>query len=131
MSCPPPWRPCQPSRSKRAATFDRLVSGLGTCKYRRIAGKVNQGRCALPSSKIPLRRSRDREQVVAEVVVVVLGADEFLPLALLLAPARHHVHGLVDGAVVLDLDENLEESPVGGQLETFGHAELFAVRRAE
>src|SRR5262245_65874242 len=76
-------------------------------------------------SEIRLRGFRDREQVVAEVIVIVLGADEFLPLALLLAPARHHVHGLVEGVLVLDLDEDFEESPVRGQLEALSDTELF------
>src|SRR6185369_16738830 len=82
-------------------------------------------------SEIRLRRPRDREQIVAEAVVIVLSADEFLPLALLLAPARHHVHGLVEGVLVLDLDEDFEEPSVRGQLEALRHAELFAMRGAE
>src|SRR4051794_34358391 len=86
---------------------------------------------APPRSEIRLHSSRDREQIVAEAVVIVFGADEFLPLGLLFAPARHHVHGLVQGALILDLDKNLEEFSIFGQLKSLGHAELLRVRRTE
>ena len=69
------------------------------------------GSYACCNSKIRFGRFRERKQVVLEAVVVVLGADELPPIALLLAPARYHVHRLVEGAVVLDLDQGFEVLP--------------------
>src|SRR5947207_13612090 len=56
----------------------------------------------LKRSEIRALRFRHREQVVAEAVAVVLGADELLPRASLLAPARGHIHGFVERVLVLD-----------------------------
>src|SRR5438094_10346303 len=64
--------------------------------YRRCRSKIRLGRCG------------KREQVVFEAIVVVLGADKLVPHALLLAPARCHVHGLVERVFVLDLDQGVE-----------------------
>src|SRR6266850_2843601 len=104
------------ARPRPSATVGHTISKSGNSAVR---------------SKIRLRRSRDREQIVAEAVVIVLGADELLPIGLLLAPARYHVHGLVEGVLVLDLDEDFKEFPVRGRLETLRHAQLLAVWRAE
>src|SRR5882672_9222627 len=96
----------------------------------RAAEKRRLPRCA-PRSEIRRLRLREREQIVAEAVAIVLGTDELLPRARLLAPARHHVHGLVEGIRVLDLDEGFEEFSVRRQLEALRHLQLFAVRSAE
>src|SRR5262245_3486165 len=82
-------------------------------------------------SEIRLLRRWEWEQIVAEVVAVVLSANELPPVALLLAPARRHIHGLVERVLVLDLDENFEKFLVRRQLEALCHTELFSVRRAE
>src|SRR5437867_1005038 len=89
------------------------------------------GKNSTARSEIRLLRSRDRKQIVAEAVVVVLGADELPPVTLLFAPARHHIHRLVERVLVLDLDQDFEEFPICRQLVTLRHAELFGVRRAE
>ena len=65
---------------------------------------------------------------MAEAVAVVLGTDELPPFALLLAPARRHVHRLVEGVLVHDLNEGFEKHPVRCQLEALRDVELFAVR---
>src|SRR5215831_21240602 len=64
-----------------------------------VVDSISTGQCG--RSEIGLRCSRDREQIVDEAILIVLGADELPPLALLLAPARRHVHGLVEGVLVL------------------------------
>ena len=51
-------------------------------------------------SEIWRLRFREREQVAAEAVAVVLSTDELPPFALLLAPARCHLHRLIKGVFV-------------------------------
>src|SRR5436190_1944443 len=83
--------------------FPPFMTHLGV----RHLPKVNAARCPRINSRseIGFLGFRQREQVVAVVVLVVLGADELPPLALLLAPARRHIHGFVEGALVLDLED--------------------------
>src|SRR5215467_1860646 len=85
-----------------------------------VVDSISTGQCG--RSEIGLRCSRDREQIVDEAIVIVLGADELPPLALLLAPARRHVHGLVEGVLVLDLDQRFQKLPIGRQLVALRHA---------
>ena len=97
----------------------------------RALSKVNAACCPRINSRseIGFLGFRKREQVVAVVVLIVLGADELPPLTLLLAPARCHVHGFVEGVLVLDLDEGFEVFPVFRQLEALRDMQLIAVGR--
>src|SRR5438128_499447 len=61
------------------------------------------------ASEIGPRCLRDWKQVVTEVIVVVLSADRFPPRVVTPAPSLGRIHRLIEGVLVLDLDEGFEE----------------------
>src|SRR6266849_7670583 len=88
------------------------TSWLAGVKKDRPVGGAYDERQGLLFSEIRRVCFREREQIVAEPVAIVLSTDELPPFALLLAPARRHVHRLVEGVLVLDLNEGFEKFPV-------------------
>src|SRR5262245_4786645 len=93
-----PWADAQSGMPNATAAANSMTRSIGFPPF--MAGWG-------PASEIRSRRFRHREQIVAEVVGIVLSADELLPGAVLFAPARRHIHGLVERILVLDLDQRL------------------------
>src|SRR6478736_673516 len=102
VCCPSPSLPTQRSRRRCAATTPCCKGMSRTCRSDRGNGRGGPYATVRPLEIRP-RRFRHREQIVVEVVGIVLRADELLPGAVLLAPARRHIHGLVERILVLDL----------------------------
>src|SRR6266849_4938616 len=83
------------------------------------------------ASKIRRLRFRNREQVLAEMIPVVLRADRLQSRIGRLAPALDHMEGLIEGVRVLDRHACLQHVAVGGDLVALDHMLFLGVRRAE
>src|SRR5262245_51033298 len=86
---------------------------------------------SMPRSEVRLRRARDREQTLIEVILVVLGADCLDQRIGDLAPALDQIERLVERVGVVDLDERLDPVAVGRELDALGDVQLLGERRAE
>src|SRR5205807_15221 len=115
--------------------WKRKSSWQSPSRSKRLARRANRSGSHPPAirsrSKVGILGLRDRKQVVAEMVAVVFRADRFPPRILASAPALGRVHGLVEGALILDLDEGFEEPAVCRHLEALRHMQLFRMRGAE
>src|ERR1700733_4246914 len=102
-----------------------------------LRAKLHAGACtaernpsAVPrASEIRRFGLRDREQVLAEMIAVVLGTDHLQTLVLHRSPTLNHVERFVERIGILDGYHGFERLAVGGQLEALDDVLLFAVRR--
>ena len=83
----------------------------------RIGFMVHASSGAALRSEIGRFGLRDREQILAEMIAVVLGTDHLQTLVRHLAPTSRHVERFVEGVGVVDLDQTSSVLPSADNLK--------------